>query len=143
MVASAPQYLVSWPSAIMAAMVMSDQRARCRLCSHTAAMSRSGKRAAIANFEISLGNDHPFTWWAHGSLSTVLRKAGRFAEAEAVQRRTLMELERISGVESADAQWVHELMAETFRDAGRAAEAEAEAARAKEIAAKLAKAPDR
>ena len=118
------------------------------LGSFTAAARKLGKRQstiseAIANFEISLGNDHPFTWWAHGSLSTVLRKAGRFAEAEAVQRRTLMELERISGVESADAQWVHELMAETFRDAGRAAEAEAEAARSKEIAAKLAKAPDR
>ena len=70
----------------------------------------------------------------------MLRKAGRFPEAEAEQRRTLAELERISGVESADAQWAHELLAETFRDAGRLAESEAEAARAKEIAAKLAKA---
>jgi len=92
-------------------------------------------REALANFETSLGRDHPFFWWTTGSLGTALAAQARFAEAEALHRETLAALERVSGAGSADAQWAHELLAATLRKQGRSAEAEAEAERARSIAA--------
>jgi serine/threonine-protein kinase len=95
-------------------------------------------RESLANFERSLGRDHPFYWWTTGNLSKEIAAQGRLAEAEALQAEILAALERISGPESADAQWGHEIIADRLRLEGRTAEADAAAARARAIAAKLA-----
>jgi serine/threonine-protein kinase len=94
-------------------------------------------REALANFEESLGRDHPFYWWTTINLANSLAALGRFADSEPLHRAGVAALERVSGAESADAQWAYEMLAKALRRQGRAAEADAEAARAAAIAAKL------
>lgn len=93
-------------------------------------------REALANFERSLGRDHPFFWWTTGSLAMAIAEQGRLAEAEILQRQVLAELERVSGMESADAQWGYEILAQTLARQGRAEEARAATERALALAAK-------
>ena len=93
-------------------------------------------REAIANYESSLGRDHPFRWWTQGSLSKAVLARGRAEEAERLAREVLHELERISGPESEDAEWAHGLLVGPLRTLDRGSDADAEAALATAIAAK-------
>lgn len=94
-------------------------------------------RQARANFEESLGRDHPFFWWTTVNLANALAALERFDESEPLHREALAALERVSGAESADAQWAHEMLAKALRKQGRTAEADAEQARARAIAVRL------
>jgi serine/threonine-protein kinase len=87
------------------------------------AATRYGEAIAIEHtivdsHERMLGPDHPNTLLAHGSLASILQRAGRYREAEAEARYTLAAQERVLGQDHPIVSGTLNLIGDICRDAG-------------------------